>query len=193
MNNRKSIVLSSVILIILLFLPSAGISANNPKPLPESSRELTKLFCKLDFEGARLSTDSYQKSDIAKFLVPGEFESPGWDTVVLVTKYKIEKENLNDKQASVTVSYDVIGTVSSDLTVMKHKAPYTFRFKKQKNRWVMIEPYDLPQHISIDTAIKHLEGLLKIQGEVEPSTTAVIEKLKQLKRRLNKSIQPDRD
>ena len=44
----------------------------------------------------------------------------------------------------------------------------------------MIEPYDLPQHISVNTAIKHLEYLLKIQGESDPAVKGLIQKLKQL-------------
>ncbi|MDD1777112.1 MAG: hypothetical protein LUQ65_03015 [Candidatus Helarchaeota archaeon] len=186
MKNNKTIVIAALILVLLLVSPILVQSEDKKKALPNTPRGLAQLFCKLDFEGVRLSTDNYQKSVMPQFLVEAEQESPGWDTVVLISKYKIEKEIIKGKQATVTVSYQVVGIMSNELTVSNHKEPYTFRLKKQQNKWVLLEPYDLPQHISIDTAIKHLAWLLKVQGSVEPSTPENVRKLKQLKAGLNK-------
>jgi hypothetical protein len=46
--------------------------------------------------------------------------------------------------------------------------------------WKIIEPYDLPPHISVSTAIRHLEFMAAAQGEVQSGLKNLISKLKSL-------------
>jgi hypothetical protein len=183
-------VISLIAIIILIIsvgtLPGNISLAETIQKISETPRGLALHFLKLDFEGALLSSDSYNKSGIGEFIAPGEYRSPGWDTVVLINKYEIEKISQKSDQATVIVKYDVIGSLSNELTIKRQKKSYTFRFKREGQRWFMIEPYDLAQHISVSTAITHLEHLLVVQGDTEGTTKGLIENLKQLNTRLNK-------
>jgi hypothetical protein len=184
--KRVTLIMISI-LIIGVGTPTSNISAAETKQkIPESPRDLTLHFLKLDFEGARLGSDDYRKSGIAEFIVPGEYMSPGWDMAIVIRKYEIEKTRPKSDRVAVTVKYDVIGSVSNELTIKSQTEHYTFRFKQKVDRWFMIEPYDLPPHISVNTAIRHLDHLLKIQGENSTTTRSQIEKLRQLGRNPNK-------
>ncbi len=151
-----------------------------PEPTPVTPKEIAMLFLKLDYDGARLSSDSYVKSGIAGFTVSGEYASPGWDIVDLVKAYEILSINEKTEYATVTVQYDVIGDLSDTLSVEQKAKQYTFRFKRLNQRWFMIEPYDLRQHISIGAAIRHLEDLIATQGDNAGTKKRQIQKLKRL-------------
>jgi len=181
-----SLISTTILIISVGILPGNISLAQTIQKIPETPRALALHLLKLDFEGARLSSGSYNKSGIGDFIAPGEYRTPGWDTVVLINGYEIHKISQKSDQATVTVKYDVIGSLSNELTIKKQKENYKFRFKREGQRWLMVEPYDLCQHISISTAISHLEHLLVVQGDPEGTTKDLIEKLKQIDRRLNK-------
>lgn len=179
--------ITTIILIISAGTLSGNVAAEETNQrIPVNPRELALHFLKLEFEGAGLSSDSYKKSGIAEFIVPGEYKSPAWDKVVLINKYEIDKMTQTSDQATVTVKYDVIGSLSTELTIKRQKKNYTFTFKREGQRWFMIEPYDLCQHISISTAITHLEHLIEVQGDAKGTTKVLVEKLKELDKKLNK-------
>jgi hypothetical protein len=184
MKFKNSIYLS-------IFLISSIFSfcyAENELKQFDNPRQLVEFYCKADFEGVFLSSENYKKSNIGKFIIRGEYMSPAWDTVVLIKDYKIQEEKQNNNNSSISVNYDVIGYCSRDVTIKRKNELYVFRLKKQNNQWVLIEPYDLPQHISIETAIKHFKSLEKTQGNTDSYIKPVLKKLNELQVEFNKTI-----
>ena len=69
----------------------------------ESPSEVVKRFCQLDYEGARLSSETY--SAIQPLIAyPAE---PGWDTAVGIKGYALKKEMINGDVAEVMVEYEI--------------------------------------------------------------------------------------
>jgi len=86
------------------------------------------------------------------------------------------------------VEYAVIGDWAVDVKIKRLTERYVFRVKQVQDSWKLLDPVDLPPHISIPTAIKHIEMLMQIQEE--PEGPAIIKKLKALDKSANKTIQP---
>jgi hypothetical protein len=187
MKGKSYIKAVALIFAIVILNVNTALSQNN-KNISENPRKVIEHFLKLDTDGARLGTDTYKASGIGDYVVQGEYESPGWDTVTLITDYKIQKITQSGSTASAMVKYNVIGKASNNLEIKKKNEIYIFKLKKQNHRWFIVEPYDLPQHISVDAAIKHWELLDKLQGDIDPDTKTMLRKLKTLKAGLtNKS------
>lgn len=176
-------------------MPSAGAvvkEESKRKALPMSQlkatteintpKELVEKYCYEDFNGAFLSSDNYERSDIGKYIIAAEYETPGWDIVILISEYKISSIDTDIKTAKILVEYQVIGKLSGgvDLKLKKSIETYIFRLKKQGENWKIVKPYNLPPHISVTTSIRHLEELIATQGEVQPNAKTLIKKLKNL-------------
>jgi len=146
-------------------------------------RTLVETYCKVDFDGAMLSTENYWKSPLPTFVVTGEEEGPAWDTVALVKAFSIKKIEVKGENASVTVMYEVLGEVlgAQDVEIKKSNECYTFKMRKQKGDWKLIRPSDLMPHIGVDTAIRHIQELYETEKSYQPNAPKVIERLKELK------------
>lgn len=160
-------------------LPMSRLKATTEINTP---KELVEKYCYEDFNGAFLSSDNYERSDIGKYIIAAEYETPGWDIVILISGYKISSIDTDIKTAKILVEYQVIGELSGgvDLKLKKSIETYIFRLKKQGENWKIVKPYNLPPHISVTTAIRHLEELIATQGEVQPNAKTLIKKLKDL-------------
>ena len=83
--------------VVVLYLPiSMGIAAETPS-------DVVRKFCQLDYEGARLSSDTYKKI-IPLVAYP---EEPGWDIVIGIRSYEIKNEHIQGNKAEVIVKYDI--------------------------------------------------------------------------------------
>ena len=75
-------------------------------------RGVVTEFCRLDANGARLSTAAYRKINP---LVAWP-EEPGWDTAVVIGGYETSKASFDGdgERATVVVSYEVLGVLSGE-------------------------------------------------------------------------------
>jgi hypothetical protein len=147
-------------------------------------RTLVETYCIADFDGANLSTENYRKSSLPMFVLVGENEAPGWDTVSLVKAFTIKAVDVKGETATAVVSFDVLGEVpgAQRVNANRREEAYTFRLKKVDGRWKLILPADLQPHISVDTAISHIQGLYETEKESQSNAPKVIERLRELKR-----------
>jgi len=189
--KRKSHIVAAILIFVWCILQGATALSETDQKISENPRQLVERFLKLDANGARLDSDAYKAAGLGEFIVSSGYESPGWDEAVLIRKYEIQKVTQSDQRASITVIYDTIGSVSDDVYLKDKKQTYSFQLMKQNIRWVIIGPYDLPQHISVSTAVRHFEILDKLQSDVDPNTRILLNKLKKLKAELNKSVHTD--
>jgi hypothetical protein len=150
--------------------------------------EVVATYCKADFEGATLSTKNYNKSGIAALLWKVEETGPAWDYAILIEGFRITSVAKKGDQSEVTVEYAVIGEWAVDVKIKRHTEHHVFQVKQVQASWKLLDPVDLPPHISIPTAIRHIEMLMRIQEE--PEGPATIKKLKTLDKSANKTIQP---
>ena len=128
--------------------------------------EVVEEYLSLDFEGARLSSESWPT--IVEFIT-WEVE-PGWDTVIVVEGFRVHEPTLNAATALVPVSYDVAGIWSGDrfylpdevppsVTELSRKARGTeFRLQLVENTWRIVHPRSHP-HVSVQSLIDHLKKL----------------------------------
>ena len=145
-------------------------------------RAVVQKYCEADLRGANLSTDNYKKSGMDSFIVPGEHEPYGWDTVTVITKYKITNVEVLSGKASVKVQYDSLGELAADnFKADKQAETYTFKLIKKNEAWKLIDPYNLMPHIAIDTAINHLQSLYNEQKDAQRKLPEIIKKLRELK------------
>jgi len=143
--------------------------------------ELMAAYCKADFEGATLSTENYNKSGIAALLWKVEEN-------LLIEGFRITSVAKKGDQSEVTVEYAVIGEWAVDVKIKRYTERHAFQVKQVQVSWKLLDPVDLPPHISIPTAIRHIEMLMRIQEE--PEGPATIKKPKALDKSANKAIQP---
>lgn len=78
----------------------------------------------------------------------------------------------------------MIGKWAVDVKIKRQIERYIFRVKQVQDSWKLLDPVDLPPHISVPTAIKHIEMLMQTQDE--PEGPATIKKLKALDKSANK-------
>lgn len=87
---------SKLIYLLLLLFPLASSAETSP-------RKTVEKFCQLDFNGARLSSSTYQ--DLIP-LISYEAE-PGWDMLLAVSGYKVVSQEIQDDSAKVLVEYNI--------------------------------------------------------------------------------------
>ena len=176
-----------LVFIVLMFALSACTNKEKNQEAEASAvKNLVETYCRADSNGANLSSDNYLKSGLPGFMVAGDFESPGWDTVSLIKKYSITSVKVNGKIATVIVTYDTLGEVpgAEKVTIDKKNENYSFNLVKNDEKWKLKTPYDLQPHILVDTAIIHIQELYETQKESQPNAPAVIQRLKQLKEKV---------
>ncbi len=145
-------------------------------------KSLMKKYCTADLNGVNLSTENFLKSGISSFMVAGDSEPPGWDTVTLIKEYAVTSVELHGTTATATVSYDVLGEVpgAEEVAIDKKKVQYSFRLVKKEGIWKLVTPSDLQPHVSVPTALQHIQNLYDTQKENQPKAPYVMQRLKQL-------------
>jgi len=144
-------------------------------------RALVQRYCEADLNGAMLGTENYKKSGLDEIIVAEEGHiSPGWDTVTLIKGFKILGVTMGAHQGAVQVQYEVMGELADEVRLDQRTEDYDFRLVKKDGHWKLIEPYDLNPHISIETAIKHMQALYEEEREQQPQAPEVIRKLREL-------------
>ncbi len=151
-------------------------------PLAKTAAHLVSRYCKADFDGAMLSAASYQRSGLSSITIAADSMGPAWDTAVLVQAFHVlaNKELAPGKDSlEVKVEYSVLGewAGAGEPTEIKRTEQYVFHVRQVHGTLKLIEPIDLPPHISINAAIKHMRSLLQTQADAQPDGQLVLAKL----------------
>ncbi len=125
-----------LVLIFILLSPIVTNAGGNDKV---EVRRVVERFCRLDFEGARLSTDAYQPI-LSLISYPAE---PGWDRAIGITWYKIKSVSVEDNEAEVTVNYSIPG-IENTLDLKEYETE-NIKLKKINGCWKISEYIQLPR------------------------------------------------
>lgn len=113
----------------------------------EKVRETVENFCRLDFEGARLSSNSWSK---IRPLIAYE-EELGWDTALGILAYQIDTISITGNKANVVVRYEIVKAYPSDFSPseLKDLKVVQFNLVKKNNNW-LLSSYILYPRVSND-------------------------------------------
>ena len=143
--NSKIIKISMVAMIVLTHFSTMQCFA------AETPKEVVTRFCKLDFEGHRLSSASY--SQIAPLVMyPDE---PGWDTVLGVHKYEIVNQTIEGNAAKVTVRYEIDRSWPYEIEIVNKLRNGTFNLNQENGTWKISKCIGFPRVSSQYLCIKY--------------------------------------
>lgn len=131
---NKTIIIKAVIMIFTLFFSAEKVVAETPK-------EVVAAFCKLDFEGSRLSSEKYK--DIKPLVAYPE--EPGWDTVIGIYGYEIKKESIENSSAEIIVEYEIDRQWPKNLDNNEQFQTETFLLKQEKGKWKILKYIMFPR------------------------------------------------
>ncbi len=168
----------------LVFLYALPLSA---APL-DSSVDVVRLYCQLDFDGNRLSSRTY-----AKIGSLSQWEDePGWDTIILVKAFDVMDSSMVGDSATCTVRYDIVAILAGEKIVFPEEPEWQkystrmtlpevcFELSFVRDCWKVFRPVVHP-HVSIHCALKHIQKLLdtdKKYGTMRPELFQSFERLK---------------
>jgi len=135
-----------------------------------SPEETVKAYCDLDASGMRLTSQTWSK--VLPYIA--WTEEAGWDRTIVISGYTVAKtQKQSDTAATITVEYQVLGTVSSDYAQAKKTENIPFKVKKTKEGWKITSPDVMPPHVLLKSMVKHLEGTknMELAGKLQTAPT----------------------
>ena len=157
-----------------LMLLSCNIALGSPV------KKVVDKYCQLDFDGARVSANDYEKIRSLMSWEEDQVE-PGWDCAKIISGYRIISEKIDIDEAVVTVKFNVLADLCSDFIIYKknYSDVVNVKLTKLNNTW-KIKEYIVFPRISTNTAIKHLQNLLDNLSNDSLSNKEEISKLQLL-------------
>lgn len=129
-----------------------------------SAMDVVKKYCKLDYNGASLSSHTFEE---IRILLDWEEDQDGagWDIADVILGYEIIDNKNNEKMSEITVKYNILGTLdgTGEFVQKKNIDIVNFILVKKNNLW-KIQTSGYPR-ISINTAINHLSELVSIEKD----------------------------
>jgi hypothetical protein len=127
----KSRIVLALVLICLIIVPSVSTLAYSEK----QAHDVARVFCKLDFEGVRLSSRTWNK--ILPYVAWEE--EPGWDIALAIKRYAIGKVVVEGQRAVVTVRYDIERSCphSFELTQLREFETAELELVRKNGSWVI--------------------------------------------------------
>ena len=114
---------------------------------PSTPTDVVRLYCDFDLKTGRISTANFAKLPP---LVTWE-EEPGWDTVTLVSSFKILASKESQDRAAVTVKWDVLGHAEGENVTKDQKSEVIdYQLRRVKGLWKIEGPVE-PPHVSLPT------------------------------------------
>lgn len=144
------------VLITTVFLVSGcpGRDQQTPRNTLATAEETVRAYCDLDAAGARLTSQTWQK--VLPFI--SWSEEAGGDRAIVIAGHRIASVKKNDeKTASVTVEYQVLGTLSGEYVASRRTETVRFLVVKTGRGWKITEPDTLPPHVLQQAMVRHLE------------------------------------
>jgi hypothetical protein len=119
-----------------------------PGKYPSTPADVVRMYCEFDLKTGRISTANFAKLPP---LVTWE-EEPGWDTVTIVSGFRILSSKLFDRRATVSVRWDVLGHSEAENVTKDRKSEVVeYQLKQINGLWKIDEPV-IPPHILLSTA-----------------------------------------
>lgn len=166
---------SCIGVLLLAVMMSIGCTSNQEGKVPRNTlataEETVTAYCDLDAKGTRLTSETWSK--VLPYIA--WTEEAGWDRTIVIEGYKIAKTQKQSETAfSITVEYQVLGTLSGDYSQMRKTENVPFKVKKTKEGWKIISPDFMPPHVLLKPMVTHLEGTknLELAGKLQSSPTA---------------------
>ena len=120
--------------------------------------ETVKAYCDLDAQGVRLTSTTWSK--VLPYI--SWTEEAGFDRAVVISGFSVGKvQKKNDKESTVTVEYQVLGSVSGDYIAGRKAESIRFTVAKTDRGWKITEPDFMPPHVLAQAMAMHLEGTKK--------------------------------
>jgi hypothetical protein len=171
----------SALAIIFVILTSIVCSAQlrNPFPKPEAAQNVVREFCRLDYQGARLSPEGWAR---VKPLTTWS-DNPAWRYFEVISRYDQLDDNTSLHSARVTVRYLRLGSFEMGVgfTPARDTQDVQFSVKEIDQGWRIdtTDPDPLQPQVSKSVAVQWLQA--KLKTSTDPGEKASIESaLKQL-------------
>jgi hypothetical protein len=171
---------ASCLLVLVVTCLTVG-SSSRVKENGSPTKVITR-YCDLDFAGARIVSNSYDKIEhLTLWPHPAE---PAWDVATVVSHSKVISTTLTGKRATVTVRYTVLGELEGGQFKQDNKketVQFTLELGQQewswKNGtdpvliesalgWRIVDPLIQP-HVSARSAVNAMRLLLKTPDKSE--------------------------
>jgi hypothetical protein len=125
---------------------------------PRTPAGVVRLYCDFDLRSGRISSENFEKLPP---IVTWE-EEPGWDTVVVVSGFKILSSTQTHDRAVVTVEWSVLGRSEAENVVREQKSEViAYQLKFLKGLWKIDSPV-IPPHVSLPAlrafVLKHFQS-----------------------------------
>ena len=144
---------------------------------PTTASAVAQDYCMEDANGAGLSSRTIDKV----FRFTTWKDGPAWDTAVLISSYRLSSVNQKEKAATVQVIYTVIGNLTpNELEEKRHDEKVILHLVKQNSQWKIDRP-QIPPHISVKTAVKHLDDLAQDDPERSQQIRKTIDTIKAIR------------
>jgi hypothetical protein len=157
LKSRRILLLTA----LLLLQPCCSTAlASAPKPLSPS--QSVRDFCRLDFQGVRLSSKHPSAQKFAHLLA-GDGEFPE-EPVKIVAAYHVLAVSENDGTATVHVTYELLGQLtgaleSDGITLQRASEEVEFSLLRANGLW-KVKPFDFPPHVSARALRDHIRDVL---------------------------------
>lgn len=127
--------------------PRVAAFGHRPDSDPSTPTDVVRQYCEFDLNIGRISSSNFAK---LPNLTTWE-EEPGWDTVVVVSGFKILSASQSGKRAAVTVKWRRLGTAEGE-NVVRDRRPEIVRYnlKLVGGNWRIDSPV-IPPHVSVPT------------------------------------------
>lgn len=156
----KNGVISFCVMVLAATGIVAGCSKDSgmPKNTLTTPEDTVKAYCDLDASGARLTSSTWKK--VLPYI--GWSEEAGFDRAIVISGFIVSKvQKTNNREATVTVEYRVLGTVAGDYTAARNTESIRFKVSMTDRGWKIMEPDFMPPHVLAKTMVKHLEETKK--------------------------------
>jgi len=121
-------------------------SARPVAHLPGTASELLQAYCALDFDGARLSSTTFERVNS----MVAWAQEPGWDAVKLVEGFTLGAPQASGNRIEIPVFYEVVGAAEGPQVTRFGKQVETVKFELESagGTWKIVGPI-IPPHVSL--------------------------------------------
>jgi hypothetical protein len=132
-----------VAVLIILLVPSYQGSEDHPA----TPVQVVQRYCEFDSNVGRISSANFAK---LPSLTTWD-EEPGWDTVTVISGFKVISSKQSQGSAVVTVRWNVLGYSEAENVTKQQKAEIvSYKLRRVKGQWKIESPI-LQPHVSLTT------------------------------------------
>lgn len=161
--------------VALILLVLIAVTCNYQEPYPPKltaqrddklgPEDVVKAFCKFDARGKRILRSLSDEGNTFYLNIVRWKEESIWDTVILISSYKIRKINRSQDKSQITVEYLVKGKYSPDaIDIYDKNEKVIFLVSKTEGGWRIDGPVVKP-HVYPEKMIASLEKRIEQEGD----------------------------